>query len=181
MRSKRVLARGAATLVLLLDDLRTRGVRRRGDECLGELAHVVVRRVRLVRLEHRELRVVPGRQPFVAEHTTDLVHARVPADEQALEMQLDGDAQVHVGMQRVPVRAVRHRGAATGDRLQDGRLDLEKRALLERRAQRADHARARREMTALRRVAEQVEVALAVPRLLVLEPVELLRRSDAVT
>ena len=143
---------------------------------LGELAHVVVRRVRLVRLEHRELRVVPRRQALVAKHAADLVDARVAADDEPLEVQLDGDAQVHVGVQRVPVRLEGQRVTATRDRLQDGCLDLDKAALIERRPQRANQPGPGGEVAALRGVAEQVEIALAVARLLVLESVELLGR-----
>ena len=64
---------------------------------------------------------------------------------------------------------------AARDRLQDGRLDFEKASLVKGCAQGANDARSGREVPALRGIAEQVEVALAVPRLLVLETVKLLR------
>ena len=45
-----------------------------GGELLGERHHVRVVAVGLVELEHRELGVVAGRQPLVAEHPPDLEH-----------------------------------------------------------------------------------------------------------
>ena len=48
----------------------------------------------LVQLEHRELGVVAGGQALVAEHPPDLEHPLQPADDQPLEVQLEGDAQV---------------------------------------------------------------------------------------
>ena len=68
------------------------------------------------------------------------------------------------------------RVSAAGDRLQDRRLDLEKAALVERRVAARESTRSGGEVAALRGVAQQVEVALAVARLLVLESVELLGR-----
>src|SRR5580700_488819 len=172
---QRVLAWCAAAH-FLLRHLGSRRVGGGGDQRLGELAHVVVVRVRLVRLEHRELRVVARGQPFVAEHASDLVHARIAADDEALEVQLDCDAQIHVGVQRIPVGLEGERVTAAGYRLQDGRLDLEEASLVERRSQRANQPCTGGEVPALRGAAEQVEVALPVTSLLVLESMEFLGR-----
>ena len=90
-------------------------------------------------------------------------------------MELDGDAQVHVRVQRIPVGDERPRVRTAGDRLEDGGLDLEEAARVEGSAQRPDHRAAGSEMTALHHAAEKVEVTLAVSRLLVLEAVVLLR------
>src|ERR1035437_1171945 len=173
--AQRVLAREAAALrvVHALGSQRAGGV---DDERLGELTHPVEIGVRLVRLEHGELGVVARREALVAKDATELVHALVAADEEALEVQLDGDAQVDVGVQRVPVGDERLGVRTAGNRLQDRGLDLEESASVKAAAQRADHRRPGREVTSLRGAAEQVEVALAVARLLVLQPVELLGR-----
>ncbi len=89
-------------------------------------------------------------------------------------MQLDGDAQVHVGVQRVPMSAERHRVPAPRDQLEDGRLHLHESAPVEGPAHRAQHLGPGLEMAALGQAGHQVVVALAVAGLLVLEPVVLL-------
>ncbi len=62
------------------------------EELLGELHEVLVVGVGLVELQHRELGVVLGRHPLVAEVAVDLVHALEPAHHEALEIELGGDA-----------------------------------------------------------------------------------------
>ena len=91
-------------------------------------------------------------------------------------MQLDGDAKMDVGVQRVPVGDKGNRGSAAGDRLQDRRLDLHEPTAVEARAKRADGGGARREVAALRSAAQEIEISLAVARLQVLQTMELLRR-----
>ena len=70
-------------------------------EPLAPLGHVEVVRVGLVPLEHRELGVVRGVDALVAEVLADLVDALQAADDQALEVELGGDPQVEVAVQRV--------------------------------------------------------------------------------
>ena len=65
------------------------------DQRLVELHHVVDVPVRGVELEHRELGVVRRVDAFVAEDAPDLVDALEAADDQALEVQLGRDAQLH--------------------------------------------------------------------------------------
>ena len=84
---------------------------------LGEVHHVAVVAERLVRLEHRELGVVRGVDALVAEHATDLEHAVEAADDQALQLQLQRDAQVQVDVERVVVRDERPRRRAALERL----------------------------------------------------------------
>ncbi len=72
---------------------RARGVH---DERLGELHHVVVVGERLIRLERRELGVVAGVDPLVAEDAPDLEHPLEPADDESLEVQLGGDTEIEV-------------------------------------------------------------------------------------
>src|ERR1039458_7131283 len=57
------------------------------DDRPRQLAHVGVVGVRLVGLEHRELRIVPRRESLVAEDAADLVHPAVAAAQQTLEVQ----------------------------------------------------------------------------------------------
>jgi hypothetical protein len=50
------------------------------DHLLGEVDQVAVVRVGLVELQHRELGIVPGGQPLVAEVAVDLIDALEAAD-----------------------------------------------------------------------------------------------------
>ena len=88
------------------------GVGQAADRLLDPVHEVAVVGVRQVQLEHRELGVVLGREPLVAEVAVDLVDALEAADDQALQVQLRRDAQVHVQVERVVVREERARGGA---------------------------------------------------------------------
>ena len=146
------------------------------DQLLELGGDVVVVRVGLVPLEHRELGVVLGREALVAEVLAQLVDALEPADDQPLEVQLGGDPQVEVAVERVVVGGERPRQRAAVERLQHRRLDLQEAALVEPAAHRRDHLRAQDEQLARLLVGDQVELAAAVAGLGVLEPVELVRR-----
>jgi len=76
------------------------------------------------------------------------------------------------------VSGERPRERAAVERLEDRGLHLEEPALVEPAADRRDHARAQDEELARLLVGDQVELALPVARLHVLEPVELLRRRE---
>ena len=86
---------------------------------------VAVVRERLVELEHRELRIVRPVDAFVAEVVSDFVHALEAAHDQALEIQLVGDAQIERHVERVVVRDEWTRRRAAVQRLQHRRLDFE--------------------------------------------------------
>ena len=73
-------------------------------EPLGAVGDDLPVRVGLVPLEHRELGVVLGREALVAEVLADLVDALEAAHDQALEVELGGDPQVHRVVERVEVR-----------------------------------------------------------------------------
>ncbi|TMB94235.1 MAG: hypothetical protein E6J40_14270 [Chloroflexi bacterium] len=73
-------------LLALVSD-RRRAARRRGGgdhHVLDQIHHVVVVRIGLVRLEHRELWVVTRRQSFVAKNTPDLEHALEATDQPSI-------------------------------------------------------------------------------------------------
>ena len=117
------------------------------------------------------------REPLVAEVLADLVDALEPADDQALEVQLVGDPQEEVAVELVVVGHERPRQRAAVERLEDRGLDLEEAALVEpARGSRATTLRAQDEELARLLVGEQVELAVAVAGLDVLEAVELLGR-----
>ena len=115
-----------------------RGARGGDDHPLGQVHHVVVVGEGLVRLEHRELGVVPGVDALVAEHPPDLEHPLQAADDQPLEVQLQGDAQVHVEVEGVVVGDEGARRRPALDALQHRALDLHEAAVGEVLADGAD-------------------------------------------
>ena len=146
------------------------------DERLAARGDVVVVGVRLVPLEHRELRVVLERDALVAEVLADLVDALEAADDQALEVELGGDPQVQVAVELVVVGDERARRRAAVERLQDRRLDLDEAGVVEEAAHRGDHLGPRDEHGAALLAREQVDLALPVARLDVGQPVVLVGR-----
>ena len=143
-----------------------RGERRLRADRLDQLHHVVVVAERLVGLEQRELGVVAGVEPLVAEHAADLEHALEAADHEPLERQLERDPHVHVEVERVVVGHERPRGGAARVRVEHRRLDLREAALDQHPPHGRDHRRADVERPPRLRVDDQVEVALraAAPR-----------------
>src|SRR5581483_10823948 len=104
----------------------------------------------------------------------DLVDLVESADDQALQVQLEGDAQVELSIERVVVGYERARVRTTVDRLQHRRLDLEKAARVEEPPDRRHHLRAHDERPPRVLVRDQVEVPLTVALLGVGEAVPLL-------
>ena len=165
------------TVTTVVPLARERGL---GDERLGQLHHVVVVAERLVGLEQRELGVVAGVEPLVAEDAADLEHAVHAADEQPLQRQLERDPQVHLDVERVVVGDERARRRAAGLAQQHRRLDLAEAAVEQRLADRGDRDRARARRSArVVVVDDQVDVAVAVARLRVGQAVAHVRAAGA--
>ncbi len=95
------------------------------------------------------------------------------ADDEPLQIQLRGNAQVHGLIERIVVRDERARRRPARDGLHHRRLDFEEIERLEGIAQVADDCAARAEHGAARLVHHQIDVALAVARLGVGKPVPL--------
>ena len=112
----------------------------RADELSRRRIVVLVVRVGLVPLDHRELGVVLERDALVAEVLAELVDALQAADDAALEVELGRDAQVEVAVERVVVRDERPRQRAAVERLQHRRLDLEEALVVEVAADRGDRS-----------------------------------------
>ena len=112
-------------------DLRAAGGIDRGllQQFRREVDQPLVIRVRLVKLQHRELGIVVRREPLVAEVAIDLVDPLDAADHQPLQIQLRRDAQVQIDIERVVVRDERPRRRAAIERLHHRRLDFDKAAL----------------------------------------------------
>jgi len=73
--------------------------------------------------------------PSLREVAVDLVHALEPADDQALQVQLRSDAQVHVEIERIGDACGRGGGAGAAGIAASPRLDLEKIERIEKVAQ----------------------------------------------
>ncbi len=116
---------------------------------------------------------MPVGDALVAKALAEVVHVLQAPDETAVEVQLDGDAQRHLLVQRVVMGQERARRGAPRERLQHGRFDLDEAPLGHERPQRVDRARARHEQLARGLIREQIELAVAVARAGVAEPVVL--------
>ena len=131
------------------------------DEVAGQVGHAVVVRVGLVGLQGRKLGAVRGIHALVAEvavHLEDAVHA---ADNRALEVDLRGDTQVEIGVERVHVRREGAGSRATVNHLQHRRLELDVVAAEEVLADRAVDGRADADHVARGGARDQVELAAA--------------------
>ncbi len=137
-----------------------RARRRAPTSCSQARRDVLVVRVGLVELEHRELGVVLERDALVAEVLAELVDALEAADDQPLEVELGRDPQVEVAVERVVVGGERPRQRAAVERLEHRRLDLEE--ALRRRGSgappRSTRARVDEQLARLL-VGDQVELA----------------------
>ena len=120
-----------------------------------------------------ELRVVRHVDAFVAELSAHLVHSVQSSDDELLEVQLGCDAHEHVEVEVVVVRAEGSSSRPARYHIHHGRLHLQEAALVEEAAHVVDYLAARVEVVAVLRVQHQIEVALAVARLLILQPVVL--------
>ena len=159
---------------------RADGTERRAlDQRLRALHRVAVVGVRLVPLDLRELGRVLVRDALVAEVLRQLVHLLEAADDQPLEVELVGDAEVEVGVELVRVRDERLREAAAVARLEDRRLDLEEALAVEVRAHLGDDARPRGGESPRVLVHQQVEVAPPITLLDVGDPVKRVRQRRA--
>ena len=147
------------------------------DQRLDDPHHVGVVGVGLVELQHRELRRVEAVDALVAEVLADLVDALIAADDQPLQVELVGDAQVEGLVERVvPRREGPRRGAAV-ERLEGRRLHLEVAVPVQLTPERRDDPGAGDEHLPDLVVTEQVGVAAPVAGLDVGQAVPLLRRS----
>ncbi len=110
--------------------------------------------------------------PLVPEVVADLVDALEPTDEESLEVELVGDAEVERHVEGVVMRHERPRGGPAIQRLEDRRLHLQEPALVEELPEPGDGARPEAEDLAHFRVHRQVRVALAVAQLRIGQPAE---------
>ena len=144
------------------------------DEFFREGHEVLVAGVGLIELDHREFRVVARGQAFVPEVLVEFVYLGKPPHEQALQVQLRGDAQVERLLQCV-VEGLEGSGRSpSGDRVHHRRFDLEETSLIEEGPNPTDDLGSHAKRGPHRGVYDQVLVALPVSQLDIPKTVELL-------
>ncbi len=144
------------------------------DQRLGQLHQVAVVGVGLVKLQHRELGVVLRGDPFVPEVAVDLVDPINAPDDEPLQVELRGDAEVEVQVQRVVVGDEGAGRRAAGDGLHHRRLHLQEAPRVQELADLLHEAAPQPEDRPGFLVHDQIEIALAVAPLDVLEAVPFL-------
>ena len=146
------------------------------DERLVEVHHVVDVPVRSVELEHRKLGIVARVDAFIAEDATDLVDPFQSADDQALEVKLGRDPQLHLfTRERVDVGDERPRRCTAGNVQQRRGFDFVEAAIVDEPSRFGDDAAAHDHRVAHVRIHDQVDVALTVAFLDVREAMPLVR------
>ena len=136
--------------------------------------------VRLVPLEHRELRLVLVRDALVAEVLADLVDPLEATDDEPLEVELGRDAQVEVGVELVRASDERVRERPAVARLKNRCLDLHEPFCVEVATYGRDDLRPQEKQLARLLVHEQIEIALAIAGLGVGDAVERVRQRARV-
>ena len=131
-----------------------------------------------VELDHGEFWVVGGVHPFVAEVAVDLEDRFEASDDEPFEVELGGDAQVAIHTQGVVVGDEGSCVGASRDGVHHGSLHLQKAVIFEELADEADDAAAHDEDLAHFRIHDQIEIALAVAQLFVLETMVLFGQRD---
>ena len=145
-----------------------------GEELLREVHEIFKRGIGPVEFTHGEFRIVAGVDAFVAENTADFVHAFHAADDEALEMELKGDAHVEVDIEGVVVGDERTRVGTAGDGVQHWGFDFEEGVAVEVAADGGDDFGAHDEGVLHVGIHDEVHVALAIAELGVGESVEFL-------
>ena len=147
-------------------DLHGRGpVQGQGDlfeHPFGELHHPEVVLVGYVNLHNGKFGVVRAVHAFVAEVLAEFIHAVEASYDQLLEVQLAGDAQVLVDVERVVVGNERTCRRTARNRLQNRGFDFDVPELVEIFAHRGDDLRTLDENLAYVGIHDQIDVALAV-------------------
>src|SRR6185437_7561590 len=116
------------------------------------------------------------RESLVAEVAIDLVHALVSARDQALQIELRRDTQIHVEIERIVMRHERTCRRAACDRLHHRRLNFEEIESVEEITQIPDYPGSCAKDVAARFVDDQIDITLAIAHLDIGESVPLVRQ-----
>ena len=145
---------------------------RRGQQLLEQIHHAVEIRIGLIQLDGGEFGIVFGVHALVAEDAADLVHPLQAAHDQPLQVQLGGDAHVHVDIEGIVVGNEGAGGGAAGDGVEHGGLDFHIAVGVEITAHEADKLRADLKNAAHLGIDDEIHIALAIAGLQVGQAVE---------
>src|SRR5215469_14175002 len=102
------------------------------NQFFSQIRHLLEIRICPVSLKHREFRIVLSRNPFVSKVTIDFKNLVEPAYKQTLEIELQRDAEVKIETERLVMCTERFGGGASGNRLQNWRLNFQKAAFFQK-------------------------------------------------
>ena len=143
---------------------------------LHQIHDLLVIGIGLIQLDGGKFRVVARVHALVAEDAADLVDLVKPADNQALEVQLRLDAQIHRDIQRI---VMGDEGAGIGadfDGLEHRGIDLEEALRIQKLAQRLENLAALDEGVLHLRIDDGIHIALAIAHILIAQAVPLFRQ-----
>ncbi len=132
------------------------------EHLFNEAHDLLIIEVSAIELKLGEFRVVLVGDAFIAEVAADFINAVEAADEQTLQIELEGDSQVQILVQLVVMGDERTGRGAAVNRLEDRGLDFEEVMAVEEAAQGADDLGTLAEDVLDLRVDNEVGVALAV-------------------
>ena len=144
------------------------------EDALQNVHHAVQIGEGLIQLTGGELGVVLGVHALVAEDPAHLIHPLHAAHDQPLQVQLRGDAHIHVDIQGVVVGDEGPGVGAAGDGAEHGGLHLHKAQVVQITAQEGHKLAADLKIPLGFGVHNEVHIPLAIAQLLVGEAVELL-------
>src|ERR1051326_3710698 len=138
--------------------------------------HIFIAGKSLVALHHRKFGIVAAINTLIAEIAPNLINALKTSYDQPLEVEFHGDTQVQIAIQSIVMGYKRARGGATLQWLQDWCLYLNETVCIKVTAHCCNCAAAAHEDTpGFFAVGNQVEIALALADLLILQPMILFR------
>ena len=136
---------------------------------LGEAHHPVVILILHVELHTGELGIVELVHALVAEVFANFIHALEATYNQPLQIELGGDAHIHVNVEGIEMRDERACAGTTGNALQGGRLHLGVTMLVEEVAHGFEHGGTLQECVLHTLVDHQINVALTGAQLGIVE------------
>ena len=132
--------------------------------------------VSLVQLQRREFRIMFDIHAFVTEDTAQFIYPFHAADDQSLQVQFRGDAQIEFDVQGVVVCNKRPCRGAAGNSVQDRRLDFQKAIFVEDTTDALDDLRPFDKDIFHFGIDDEVHIALPIAQVHVLKAVEFFRQ-----
>ncbi|MNZ70286.1 hypothetical protein D3C78_886190 [compost metagenome] len=146
------------------------------EQRLGQFDQIFVIRVSHIEFHHGELWVMTRRNAFVTEVTVDFEHALEATYHQTLQVQLWGNTQVHIDVQRIVVSHEWTSRSTTRDHLHHRGFDFHEAAFHHEVTHRRHDLRTHLEGLARFVVGNQIQVTLTIAGFLIGQAVELVRQ-----